>query len=118
MLQLNHKRLRVWKLRVEFIANIYGLTKKYPAAEKYGLVSQMRRAAVSVSSNVSEGASRSSIKERKRFYEVARSSLVEVDTQLEISNKLNLISSEDLQLVSGQMVSLFSMLTKLKTNTR
>lgn len=117
MLNLNHKKLKVWKLSVELIVNIYGITKKYPDTEQYGLVSQLRRASVSISSNISEGASRSSLKERKRFFEMARSSLVEIDTQLEISKRLNFISSEDLDHISEQMNSLFAMLTKLKINT-
>lgn len=90
MLNLNHKRLKVWKLSIEFVASLYSATEKYPVTEQYGLVSQLRRAAVSIPSNISEGASRSSPKDRKRFFEIARSSLVEVDTQLEISKRLNL----------------------------
>ncbi len=118
MLTLEHKKLSVWKLSVEFVVNIYSATEKYPVTEQYGLVTQLRRAAVSIPSNISEGASRASSKERKRFFEIARSSLVEMDAQLEVSRKLNFISPEDLEQISIQMNKLFAMLTKLKANTK
>lgn len=104
-------------MSLEFVTTIYNLTESFPVDERYGLISQMRRAAVSVVSNISEGAARRSSKERKRFYEVARSSLVEIDTQLEISMKLNFLKKGDIKQVSKQMNKIFAMLTKLKSNT-
>ncbi|MCP5007151.1 MAG: four helix bundle protein, partial [Planctomycetes bacterium] len=89
MLTLNHKRLDVWKMGVSFVGIIYELTKDFPKSESYGITNQLRRASVSIPSNIAEGASRDSVKDRKRFYEIARSSLVEIDTQLEISKMLN-----------------------------
>jgi four helix bundle protein len=77
----------------------------------------LRRAAVSVASNIAEGASRSSAKERARFYETARSSLVESDTQLEISEGLTYCSVEDLKVIGEKMNHLFAMLSQLIKKT-
>lgn len=85
MIKLKHKELKVWKLSIDLIAAIYDLTTSFPTHERFGLTDQIRRSAVSVASNIAEGSSRSSGKERSRFYEIARSSLVELDTQLEIA---------------------------------
>ncbi len=117
MLQLNHKKLDVYKKSIDLVMSIYSLTKKFPKSELYGITSQMKRAAVSISSNISEGASRISKKERIRFYEIARSSLVELDTQLEISIKLNFIDLNEEKELSKQMNSVFAMLSKLIANT-
>lgn len=118
MLNLGHKNLNVWKLSLNLISEIYRLTKAYPKEELYGLTSQMRRAVVSVSSNIAEGASRRSYLERKRFYEISRSSLIELDTQLEISLKLNYISDGFINELGDLVNHVFAMLTKLidKTN--
>ena len=118
MLNLGHKKLDVWKKCIEFVTNIYKTTEKFPKAELYGLTSQMRRAAVSVASNIAEGASRSSATERKRFYEIARSSLVEIDTQLEISLNLKFCTSEDLAPIGDQMNHIFAMLSRMIDKTR
>jgi len=117
MLNLNHKKLDVWKLSIDFIVEVYGLTESFPKQELFGITSQLRRASVSVASNIAEGASRKSRIERKRFYEVARSSLVETDTQLEICFRLNYLTIKQLE-KSGEMLNhLFAMITKLLVNT-
>lgn len=115
MLDHNHKKLKVWKKSVVLVKQIYSITNKYPNEEKFGLVSQIRRASVSVPSNISEGASRSSSKERKRFYEIARSSLVEVDTQLVISETLGYLSKKDIERVCNLMNEVFAMLSQMKS---
>jgi four helix bundle protein len=113
MINLKHKKLHVWQLNIELTAAIYQLTRGFPKTERYGLVSQMRRAAVSVSSNIAEGAARSSKKERHRFYEVARSSLVEIDTQLEISCILGFIPEKQNPDLKDKMNHLFAMLSNM-----
>lgn len=118
MLNLNHKKLDVWKKCIEFITNIYKATEKFPREEIYGITSQSRRAAVSVASNIAEGAARSSAAERKRFFEIARSSLVEIDTQLEISINLGYYRKEDLTQMEDQMNHIFAMLSSLITKTK
>ena len=118
MLKLNHKKLDVWKISISFITDIYKITESYPKSEIYGLISQSRRAAVSIASNIAEGASRKSIIERKRFFEIARSSTVELDTQLEISLVLGYSLREELNIISDKINRFFAMLSKLikKTN--
>lgn len=114
MLNLSHKKLTVWRKSVELVTEIYSITAKFPLEEKYGLISQLRRSSVSVPSNISEGASRASVKERNRFYEIARSSLVEIDTQIEISKALNYIKPEEDEKLNCLANEVFAMLTAMK----
>jgi len=113
MIKLNHKKLDVWKVSIEMSISIYRLTQNFPQHELYGLVSQLRRAAISVCSNLSEGSARSSKKERNRFYEIARSSIVEIDTQLLIARKLSYIKESDLLEVSELLNKTFAMNSNL-----
>ena len=91
-----HKELDVWKSSIELTKTIYEETKKFPKEEIYGIVSQMRRAAVSVPSNIAEGAARNSDKEFVRFLNISLGSLAELDTQVIISQKLGYIIGETL----------------------
>jgi four helix bundle protein len=88
--------LDVWKLSIEFVKNIYQITNKFPKSELFGLASQLRRAAISLPSNIAEGQVRNSSKEFKQFLGVTRGSLAEVETQLIISNEINYLIGEDL----------------------
>lgn len=90
-----HKKLDVWKEGVDLATDIYKMTETFPKSEVYALASQMRRAAVSVSSNIAEGAARHSQKEFSQFLNIAGGSLSELDTQIEIALNLEYIS--DLQ---------------------
>jgi four helix bundle protein len=92
---MNHKKLDAWGLGVDFVYRVYQVTRGWPDDEKYGLISQIRRAAVSVPSNISEGAGRSSDKEFIQFLYVALGSLAEVETQLIIAERLG-YPTEDL----------------------
>lgn len=94
----------------------YKITKSFPKDEQYILVSQLRRAAISVCSNIAEGASRISKREKKRFYEIARGSIVEIDTQLEISCILKYSEKEKQVLILSIIASLFKMLSKMILN--
>ena len=113
MLKLNHKNLEIWKQSVLLVKEIYRATKEFPKEEQFGITNQLRRAAVSVVSNIAEGSARSSMLERKRFYEIARSSIVEIDTQLEISISLEIIRPEDLVEVEVLLNNTFAMLSGL-----
>ncbi|APG26460.1 four helix bundle protein [Syntrophotalea acetylenivorans] len=84
----NHKDLDVWQLSMGLVTDIYKLTGVFPKEEIYGLSNQMRRAAVSVPSNIAEGAARNSKKEFIQFLHISLGSLAEVETQLIISNNL------------------------------
>jgi four helix bundle protein len=89
-----HKKLRVWQEAMPLAQNIIEITKVFPAEEKYGIVNQMRRAAVSVPSNISEGAARNGIKDSIHFYIIARGSLSELDTQVELCKNLGLLKPD------------------------
>ena len=89
-----HKKLDVWSLSMELARSVYRLTAGYPSEERFGLVSQMRRAAVSIPSNLAEGAARSSNNEFRNFLSIARSSLSELDTQLDLSHQLGFITGQ------------------------
>lgn len=97
MLELTHKNLDVWKKSLKFVSEIYKLTQSFPCEEHFGLISQIRRASVSIISNIAEGFARSSEIETKRFLEITRSSLVEVDTQIEISITLKYLNENDVK---------------------
>ncbi len=91
-----HEKLDVWKRAINLCVDLYRLTDQFPASEKYGLVSQMRRAAVSLASNIAEGAGSGSTKIYIHFLHIAQGSLSELDTQLVISKKLAFIDDRAL----------------------
>lgn len=113
MLKLNHKNLEAWKQSLLLIKEIYVLTKTFPKEELFGITSQLRRASISVASNIAEGSSRKSSAERKRFYEIARSSVVEIDTQLEISLQIGFVEKEELQDIESSVTHVFALLSGL-----
>lgn len=84
-----HHNLDVWKRSIELVSEIYKLTEQFPRQEIYGLTQQMRRAAVSIPSNIAEGAGRKSTKEFIQFLSTAQGSIAELETQLLIAAKLN-----------------------------
>ena len=84
----NHKDLRVWQSAMLLVEDIYRLTSTFPKEEQFGLSSQMRRAAISVPSNIAEGSARSGTKELLYFLGVATGSLAELDTQLDLAHRL------------------------------
>lgn len=108
MLELNHKNLDVWLLSIKLVSTIYSITSKYPKEEMFGLTNQTRRAAVSISANIAEGSSRKSLIERKRFYEISRSSLVEVDNHIEIAKELGYIKNDVLAELNEKLNILFA----------
>ena len=85
-----HKDLIVWKKSIELAVQIYKMTATFPKQETYGLGQQMRRASVSIASNISEGAARGSPKEFTRFLHMAAGSVSELDTQLEIADAIEI----------------------------
>jgi len=99
-----HKDLDVWKLGIELVTKIYEITSNFPTTEQFGLTSQMQRAAISIPSNIAEGAARNSEKEYIHFLYISIGSLAELETQLIISNKLGFL--ED--------VSIFEEVEKLR----
>ena len=90
-----YKNLEVWKKSIELVKEVYVITKSYPNDEKFGIVSQMRRAAVSIPSNIAEGATRYSDKDSSRFIDMAIGSIAELETQLIISKELGFVGEID-----------------------
>ena len=89
----DHKDLDVWKQSMVLVEDIYALTKNFPSDEKYGLSSQIKRAVVSVPSNIAEGAGRKGDKEFIQFLYIAMGSLSELETQLILANRLQFTNS-------------------------
>ena len=83
-----HKKLDVWQKAMDLVIQIYRITESFPKEEKYGLSNQVRRAAVSVPSNIAEGAARQTKKEFVNYLHMAQGSLSELDTQLEVARRL------------------------------
>lgn len=118
MLKLSHKNLEVYQFSLKLVEEVYKVTKTFPKEELFVLVSQIRRAAISVCSNLAEGASRISKKEKKRFYEISRSSLVEMDTQFEIALLLQYFKNGQINELKRYLESTFRMLSKMIENLR
>ena len=96
-----HKKLDAWRYSVDLVKEVYRLTAAFPKEEIYGLTSQMRRAAVSVPSNLAEGAARRNNKEFIQFLYVALGSLSELDTQVHIARELKYIKDKEIEGVAG-----------------
>ena len=113
LLDLKHKQLAVYKEIRSLIQETYSITKLLPDEERFNMVSQLRRAALSVKLNLAEGASRKSPKERTRFYEVARGSVVEIDAAAETAIDLGYFDENNLEKLSTQLNKCFAMLSKM-----
>ena len=87
--------------------------KRLTREERYNLIRQIRRAALSVHLNIAEGASGKSLGERKRFYEIARGSLIEIDSALDIANEMNYLEDYDIKLLGCNMIHCFKLLSGL-----
>ena len=96
------------------MVEIYGLLRQYPSEERYALCDQMRRAAISITSNIAEGMSRYSDKEKVHFLEISFGSLMEVDSQLEVSVELGYISMEQYEELAKKINSLGKQLSALR----
>lgn len=110
---MTHKDLEVWQKAIAFVTDIYNQTSSFPKEEMYGLVSQLRRSAVSIPSNIAEGAARQSNKEYIQFLYVSLGSLMELDTQLIIAKNINFISEESLIVLQLKMEEIGKMLNGL-----
>ena len=105
--------MNVWKESTDMVVNIYLLTRKFPKEELFCLTQQLRRAAISIPSNISEGAARNQKKEFIRFLRISIGSLSEVETQLLIAEKLGYIIELELIKMSGQIIKIRAQLTGL-----
>ena len=108
-----HRDLRVWQQSIDFVSSIYLMTRSLPKEELFGLVSQMRRAAVSVPSNIAEGYARGTDKEKIHFLRISSGSMSELETQLTLCLKLGYISQEEYNTTSEKLVSVWKQLNAL-----
>lgn len=95
MIDKPHKKLEAWRLSFAFVKDVYSITAAFPTEEKFGLVSQIRRAAVSLPANIAEGAGRKSPKEFINFLSISLGSLAELDTLLLLSKELKFLTTEE-----------------------
>src|SRR4051812_37887906 len=112
-LQLEHTKLDVFGISRQFVISCYRETKLFPSEEKFALTQQIRRAALSVHLNLAEGCSRKTLNERKRFYEISRGSIVEVDTAFEIAVELGYTDKHKIEDTGNLLVRTFQMLSKM-----
>ena len=101
----SYKDLLIWKKGIVIVVKVYQLTKAFPSEELYALTNQIKRASVSIPSNIAEGCGRQSAKETIHFLHISRGSLFELETQLYLSNDLEFLSNEELQLLLIQVTS-------------
>lgn len=110
-LTLNHQKLEVYASSRQFVSEFYKLTKFLPDTEKFGKITQIRRAALSLHLNIAEGSSRKSEVERKRYYEIARGSAIEIDAALDVADDLGYLKTIDIKKLGQSMITCFKLLT-------
>ncbi len=108
-----HKDLDVWKRSIEFVTKIYKTTKSFPSDEKFGLTNQLRRASVSIPSNIAEGATRKGKVEFKYFLYIALASAAEIETQLIIAHNLEFFNNNDYKALVNELNSISKMIQGL-----
>lgn len=113
MKSCNYKDLLVWQKSMDLVVEVYDLVAKLPSNEKYELSNQMRRVAVSIPSNIAEGQGRNSSQEFCHFLGIARGSACELETQLLLSNKINLLSECDIQKAESLLDEIERMITAM-----
>jgi four helix bundle protein len=109
-----HHDLDVWKNAIQFVTLIYKDTESFPKSELYGITNQIRRSAVSIPSNISEGAARTSKKEFSHFLSIALGSIAELETQLIISKNLDYLNENQFEKLISDLVSIRRMTLGLK----
>ena len=114
--QFQFEKLNAWQEARKLVVNVYQLLEKFPKTENYALCDQLRRAVVSVPSNIAEGTGRLAIKEQIHFLEIAYASLMEVYCQLQIAVDLGYITPEDLQVVKRKIFTTSKLISGLRTS--
>lgn len=110
----NFKELKVWNNSMELAAELYKITENFPSGEKFGITSQMRRASVSIPSLIAEGAGRTINKDFSNFLSMALGSCYELETQLLLSKRLNLITESICNKIVNDCINVSKMLVNLK----
>ncbi len=114
----NYRDLQVWQKSIEWVEAIYNVSKNFPQDERFGLTSQVRRAAVSVATNIAEGAERTSTGEFLQFLGIARGSLAEVETLLILAERLGFLRTEQRDTLLAQASEIGKMLVGLQRSLR
>ena len=110
-LKLNHQQLDIYSISRQLVQECYRLSKVLPPDERFGMISQIRRAALSVHLNIAEGASRKSEAERKRYYEIARGSIIEIDAALDVASDLHFLTSYNTEQLGILLIRTFKILS-------
>jgi len=108
-----HEKLDVWRRAVDFVVAVYKMTESFPRDERFGLISQIRRAAVSIPANIAEGAARRSSKEFKYFLSNAQGSVSELATELLIAQKLGYLNQKTFETGNDELTSIGRMILGL-----
>jgi four helix bundle protein len=111
-----YHKLQVWHMAKDLVKDVYSITKYFPAEEKFGLVSQINRAVISVASNIAEGSGRTSRKDQAHFTQLAYGSLMEVACQIEIACDLGFVADAGLSTIYSKINSLAEKLAGLRTS--
>lgn len=114
----NYKDLQVWQRSMILVEMIYKMTSKFPAQEQWGLTIQMRRSAVSVPSNIAEGYGRQATGEYRHHLSIGRGSLLELETQVILCNRLNYLKAEDADHILDEVRQISRMLATLVSKMR
>ncbi|MBS7254696.1 four helix bundle protein [Flavobacterium branchiicola] len=112
------KELLIWKKSRLFCSEIYQITSTFPGDEKFGITNQLRRASVSIPSNIAEGSSRNSNKDFSRFLEIAIGSAYEIETQLLISFDLGFLNSDKLEFLTDKLEEIVKMISKFRSTLK
>lgn len=110
-LQLAHTKLDVYQFSQQLALECYKVTKQFPTDERFAMVQQIRRAAISVHLNIAEGSSRKSEAERNRYFEISRGSVIEIDSAIGIAFKLDYVKMEDIRNLGDSIIKTFKLLS-------
>ncbi len=113
----NFRDLLVWQRGHKLVLGIYNLTTKFPVSEQFGLTNQLRRASVSITSNIAEGFSRKSIKEKLQFYYMAHGSLSEVENQVQIAKDVGYVDEKEYENIANLCLEVGKLLNSLINKT-
>ena len=114
----SYKDLIVWKQGHKLVLEVYALTRTFPKEELYSLTDQMKRSAISITSNIAEGFSRKSSKEKSQFYYISLGSITELENQLLIAKDLRYLNNKDFKNLAEKLTSVHKLLNRLISTTR
>ena len=106
----NFRELKIWQRSMDFVVAVYGITANFPRNEQFGLISQLRRSAVSIPSNIAEGAGRATRPQFRQFLEVAMGSVNEVQTQLELAYRIGFIECGTFEQMAEEAKQIYKMI--------